>query len=118
MPAGVASSGAGRGISVQAAVTTRPCTHAPSDAGAMTAIDNRRILRFPSHSIQQRELSPPARRDKTGQMPNFKLRDGAELYYDRQGNGPPLFLVPGLGGDGRWWTPNVADLAKQFTVVV
>jgi aminoacrylate hydrolase len=51
-------------------------------------------------------------------MPHLKLRDGAELYYDRQGNGPPLFLVPGLGGDGRWWTPNVAELAKKFTVVV
>ena len=51
-------------------------------------------------------------------MPHFKLREGAELYYDKQGNGPPLFLVPGLGGDGRWWTPNVPELAKKFTVVV
>ena len=51
-------------------------------------------------------------------MPHLKLRDGAELYYDKQGSGPPLFLVPGLGGDGRWWTPNVAELAQKFTVVV
>ncbi|MBS0548632.1 MAG: alpha/beta fold hydrolase [Proteobacteria bacterium] len=51
-------------------------------------------------------------------MPHFKLRDGADIHYERQGNGPPLFLVPGLGGDGRWWTPNVAELAKTFTVVV
>ena len=51
-------------------------------------------------------------------MPHLKLRDGSELYYDKQGNGPPLFLVPGLGGDGRWWAPNVPELAKKFTVVV
>ena len=54
----------------------------------------------------------------TSQMPHVKLRDGAELYYEKHGNGPPLFLVPGLGGDGRWWGDNVAKLAEQFTVVV
>ena len=52
------------------------------------------------------------------QMPHLKLRDGAELYYETHGSGPPLFLVPGLGGDGRFWGDNVAALAEQFTVVV
>ena len=51
-------------------------------------------------------------------MPHLKLRDGAELYYETHGSGPPLFLVPGLGGDGRFWGDNVAALAQQFTVVV
>jgi aminoacrylate hydrolase len=51
-------------------------------------------------------------------MPHLKLRDGAELYYETHGSGPPLFLVPGLGGDGRFWGDNVAALAEQFTVVV
>ena len=51
-------------------------------------------------------------------MPHLKLRDGAELYYEKHGNGPPLFLVPGLGGDGRWWGANVPELAKKFTIVV
>jgi aminoacrylate hydrolase len=51
-------------------------------------------------------------------MPLFKLRDGAELHYEKNGSGPPLFLVPGLGGDGRFWGANVAELAKRFTVVV
>lgn len=51
-------------------------------------------------------------------MPHLKLRDGAELYYEKHGDGPPLFLVPGLGGDGRWWGANVAELAGKFTVVV
>ena len=51
-------------------------------------------------------------------MPLFKLRDGADLYYEQLGSGPPLFLVPGLGGDSRWWGENVAELARRFTVVV
>jgi aminoacrylate hydrolase len=51
-------------------------------------------------------------------MPHFKLRDGAELYYEKHGGGPPLFLVPGLGGDGRFWGANVEALAQKFTVVV
>ena len=40
----------------------------------------------------------------------FKLRDGAELYYETHGSGPPLFLVPGLGGDGR---SGVAQCARR-----
>jgi aminoacrylate hydrolase len=51
-------------------------------------------------------------------MALFKLRDGAELYYEKHGSGPPLFLVPGLGGDGRFWGENVTELARRFTVVV
>jgi aminoacrylate hydrolase len=51
-------------------------------------------------------------------MPHLKLRDGAELYYEKHGQGPPLFLVPGLGGDGRFWSANIAELAARFTVVV
>jgi pimeloyl-ACP methyl ester carboxylesterase len=51
-------------------------------------------------------------------MPHLKLRDGAELYYEKHGSGPPLFLVPGLGGDGRFWDANARELAQQFTVVV
>jgi len=51
-------------------------------------------------------------------MPHLRLRDGAELYYERQGSGQPLFLVPGLGGDGRFWDANARELATNFTVVV
>jgi aminoacrylate hydrolase len=51
-------------------------------------------------------------------MPHFKLKDGAELYYETHGSGPPLLLVPGLGGDSRWWLPNVPELARHFTVIL
>lgn len=51
-------------------------------------------------------------------MARFRLRDGAELHYDRVGSGPALFLVAGLGGDGRFWDSHVTELARHFTVVV
>jgi aminoacrylate hydrolase len=51
-------------------------------------------------------------------MPHLQLRDGAHLHYETQGNGPPLLLVPGLGGDSRFWTSHVAELARHFTVVL
>jgi aminoacrylate hydrolase len=75
----------------------------------IAAIDSRFIVGFPPAGTIATEAV---------EMPHIKLRDGAELYYEKHGNGPPLFLVPGLGGDGRFWGDNVAALARQFTVVV
>jgi len=44
--------------------------------------------------------------------------DGFEIYYEIHGNGSPVLLVPGLGGAGSYWNPNVAELAKYFKVIV
>ncbi len=43
-------------------------------------------------------------------------RDGAELYWEREGAGPALVLGAGLGGAGSWWEPNRGMLAERFTV--
>jgi aminoacrylate hydrolase len=51
-------------------------------------------------------------------MPLLTLRDGGHLYYEVHGTGPPLLLVPGLGGLSSFWQPHVAVLAEQFTVVL
>lgn len=51
-------------------------------------------------------------------MPRFRLRDGAELHYGTHGSGPPLFLVAGLGGDGRFWDAHLEELSRHFTVTV
>jgi aminoacrylate hydrolase len=40
-----------------------------------------------------------------------------ELYYETDGNGPPLLLVPGLGGLGSFWRPQFAHFRTRFTVV-
>ena len=44
-------------------------------------------------------------------------RDGAELYWEREGAGPALVLGAGLGGAASWWAPNRAALAERFTVI-
>jgi aminoacrylate hydrolase len=51
-------------------------------------------------------------------MPLLTLEDGGHLHYEVHGSGPPLFLVPGLGGLGSFWQPHVASLAERFTVVL
>ncbi|QQS13568.1 MAG: alpha/beta fold hydrolase [Rhodospirillales bacterium] len=51
-------------------------------------------------------------------MPHTTLRDGARLYYETHGAGPPLMLVTGLGGVATFWAPHVAALAERYTVVL
>jgi aminoacrylate hydrolase len=43
-------------------------------------------------------------------------RDGADLYWEKQGAGPPLILGAGLAGSGAWWDVNVPAFAEYFTV--
>jgi aminoacrylate hydrolase len=48
-------------------------------------------------------------------MPLAK-NDGAELYWETSGNGPPLILAAGLGGVLGYWQPNRAALERHFTL--
>jgi aminoacrylate hydrolase len=48
-------------------------------------------------------------------MPVAKA-DGAELYWETCGEGPPLILAAGLGGVHGYWQPNRAALEKHFTL--
>lgn len=41
-----------------------------------------------------------------------------ELAYEVVGQGPPLLLIHGLSGSGRWWARNVGALAQHFRVYV
>lgn len=43
-------------------------------------------------------------------------RDGADLYWEASGKGPPLILAAGLGGVMSYWQPNRAALEQQFTL--
>jgi len=51
-------------------------------------------------------------------VPVLRLRDGAGLHYETHGSGPPLLLVPGLGGVATFWQRHVPALARDFTVVL
>ena len=50
-------------------------------------------------------------------MPTIPLADGW-LHYEATGDGPPLLLVPGLGGIGSFWQQQAADFARDFRVIV
>lgn len=41
-----------------------------------------------------------------------------EIHVEECGEGPPLLLVAGLGGSGRFWHAQVADFAKHFRVIL
>ena len=42
----------------------------------------------------------------------------ADLYVEEHGDGPPLLLVAGLGGSGRFWHAQVADFSREFRVIL
>jgi pimeloyl-ACP methyl ester carboxylesterase len=41
----------------------------------------------------------------------------ARLHYTREGNGPPVLLVQGIGVVGEGWRPQIDGLSKAFTTV-
>lgn len=51
-------------------------------------------------------------------MPQFSLSDGQELFYETRGKGPPLVLVPGLGGVASFWDKVAPALARHFTIIL
>ncbi len=51
-------------------------------------------------------------------MPFAQLSDGAQLYYEEHGSGPPLMMVAGLGGLGSYWGPQIERFAKHYRVIL
>ena len=50
-------------------------------------------------------------------MPSTIIND-VNLYYECYGKGDPLMLIAGLASDSQSWEPIVADLAKQYLVIL
>jgi len=50
-------------------------------------------------------------------MPKVSIGD-AEINYERNGQGPTLMLVPGLGGAGAVWRNQLPAFTRHFDVVV
>jgi pimeloyl-ACP methyl ester carboxylesterase len=42
--------------------------------------------------------------------------DGLDVHYYMAGEGEPLLVIHGGGGDARSWEHNITDLAKKYTV--
>jgi aminoacrylate hydrolase len=50
-------------------------------------------------------------------MPTVTVDEG-EIYYETHGNGPPVLLVPGLGGLGSYWGPNIPAFSASHKVII
>jgi aminoacrylate hydrolase len=50
-------------------------------------------------------------------MPKVNVAD-AEIYYESHGRGTPVLLVPGLGGVGSYWNPNIPAFSRNHQVVI
>ena len=50
-------------------------------------------------------------------MPKVDIGD-AEIHYEEAGSGPPLMLVPGLGGNGSFWARQVEAFKDDFRVII
>jgi aminoacrylate hydrolase len=50
-------------------------------------------------------------------MPRANLGD-SEIFYESHGSGEPVLLVPGLGGVGSYWNPNISDFSAKYRVIV
>ncbi|GAB4069063.1 alpha/beta fold hydrolase [Ancylobacter sonchi] len=51
-------------------------------------------------------------------MPLITTSDGCRVHYDVRGSGPTVVLIPGLGGDGRFWEPVAAQLEARFRLIL
>ncbi|KAF1298108.1 alpha/beta hydrolase [Enterococcus sp. JM4C] len=44
------------------------------------------------------------------------MADGSQIYYEKSGQGYPLFLLHGNGGSGKYFSRQVPELEKNFQV--
>ena len=50
-------------------------------------------------------------------MPRIKAGE-VNLYYESYGEGDPVLLVPGLGGEGGYWQPQIEPFSKNYRVII
>jgi aminoacrylate hydrolase len=50
-------------------------------------------------------------------VPTTSIGD-ADIFYEEAGLGPPLMLVPGLGGQGSFWISQVPAFSRDFRTVI
>jgi 3-oxoadipate enol-lactonase len=49
-------------------------------------------------------------------VPTFRAND-VELYYETEGEGPPVLLLHGLGSSARDWDQQIPELARSYRVI-
>lgn len=54
--------------------------------------------------------------EQIGAVPQLAKVGPLTVHYEVSGEGPPVVLIHGLSGSGRWWAYNVPALARQYRV--
>ena len=67
-------------------------------------------------TIDAADAEPLAVIDRAASMVTVPVAPiaGGELFYESEGSGPPLLLVPGLGGIGAFWRLQAAAWRDRF----
>ncbi|MDQ7823053.1 MAG: alpha/beta hydrolase [Candidatus Eremiobacteraeota bacterium] len=50
-------------------------------------------------------------------MPHLRLSTGISLYYEEEGQGQPLLLIPGASADHSAWVLQVPEFSRGFRVI-
>ena len=50
-------------------------------------------------------------------MPHLELDDGFRLYYERHGEGPPVILAHGAGGNAMSWWRQVPVFSERYSII-
>jgi aminoacrylate hydrolase len=48
---------------------------------------------------------------------NFRTSDGVELFYQLDGDGPPLLMLSGIWSDSTTWNAQVRKFADYYTCI-
>jgi pimeloyl-ACP methyl ester carboxylesterase len=51
-------------------------------------------------------------------LPKLRTRDEVELFYEEHGNGPPVVLCYGIGGNTDQWDTNTAALSRDHRLIL
>ena len=82
-------------------------------------VAQRELLDFlgerPFHRARQHPLLPQALSRGEQPMAHFTTTDGVRIYYEEHGNGEPLLLAYGIGGNAGMWQPNIGPLSPPGT---
>lgn len=89
----------------------------PSPSGPGLECDFAIPLAGPDRPAEPPEPEAPGLADTAPAASGFAAADGADLYFERRGDGPPLLMITGGGGDCAYYSVVADILARDHTVV-
>ena len=51
-------------------------------------------------------------------MPHSVSRDGVRIYFEEHGQGEPVLMAYGIGGNAGMWQPNIGPLSARHRLIL